>query len=532
MNLKRTPLLVAPLVAITVALVGCSGGFSKRTAQKSSGIFRYPLQVEPTTFDPAKVEDVDTSDLLQNVFEGLVAYDENNKIVGRLAESWSTPDQGKTWIFKLRPGTKFSNGRTVTADDVKASIERACASGFDSPTASNYLANIVGVSEELSGKSKTISGITVSDPTTIQFVLDAPRPYFLGMLTYPCSFVIDTKVAGPTAINDVTKAIGTGPYSISKYQAQTRVELAANKSYYLGAPKLEQIIRPIIADPVTRLTAFRSGELDMITLQRGDLPGVDKDPSLKPRLKQEVRPAVYYVALNQASYKPFKDSRVRRAFAMCVNRDDISKSILNGMPPAHGLLVPGVLGFREDYKGLPFDPSTAKKLLAEAGYPNGKGLPNLTITFRVSNPDAQGIAERIQSSLRQNLNFPVKLQSMDWTLMLDARNKAKLDSYVLSWYADYLDPQNLLSLLLMSTSTQNHDAYNNPEFDRLCRLGDTTFDEKKRAEDYQKAEDIVVQEAGRVPIAYGQDSLLVSERVKGLRSNLLGPLPHTTTTVE
>lgn len=528
MNLNRT----LSLVALAVMLAGCSSGFSKRTAQTATGVFRYPLQVEPTTFDPAKVEDVDTSDLLQNVFEGLVAYDVNNKIVGRLAESWSTPDQGKTWIFKLRSGAKFTNGRAIAAEDVKASIERACAAGFDSPTASNYLINIVGVSDELAGKSKTISGITVVDPSTIQFVLDAPRPYFLGMLTYPCSFVVDTKVAGATAINDVSKAVGTGPFSISKYQAQTRVELSANKSYYLGAPKLERIIRPIITDPVTRLTAFRSGELDMMTLQRGDLPGIEKDGALKPRLKQEVRPAVYYIALNQVAYKPFKDARVRRAFAMCVDRNDISKSILNGMPPAHGLLVPGVLGFREDYKGLPYDPTEAKKLLAEAGYPNGKGLPNLTITFRVSNPDAQGVAERVQSSLRQSLNFPVKLQSMDWTLMLDARNKGKLDSYVLSWYADYLDPQNLLSLLLMSNSTQNHDAYNNPEFDRLCRMGDTTFDEKQRAEDYQKAEDLVVQEAGRVPIAFGQDSLLVSERVKGLRSNLLGPLPHTTVTVE
>jgi ABC-type transport system substrate-binding protein len=527
----RTSLLLA--AALSLALAGCSsGGFSKRSSEGSSGAFRYALAVAPTTLDPAKVQDIETTDLLSNVFEGLVAYDENNRIVGRVAESWKGSDGGRVWTFAIRKNAKFHNGRAVTAEDVKWSLERACAKSLSSPTAANYLRDIVGVDDVIEGRSETISGIKVLDPQSIQFSLDKPRAYFLGKLTYPCAFVLAKESTGASQINDVKAAVGTGPFRLTKFAVDQQVELEANKDYYLGAPKLTRIVRPIILDASTRMNKYKTGELDMLTIQRQEIKAVENDAALKPQLKYQPRPAVFYVGLNQINYPPFKDARVRRAFAMAIDRRRICEDLLEGMPQAHGMIAPGVIGYRENYQGLPYDPVAAKKLLAEAGYPDGKGLPPLQFVFRATTPDSQRVSEGVEGSLRQNLNFPLKMQSLEWGAFLDARNKGRLQSYFLSWYADYLDPQNFLSFLLTSDSPQNHDGYKNPEFDRLCELGDTTIDEPQRLKYYQQAEDVLINDGARVPIYFGRDAILISPRVHGLRSNLFGQLPHTTVTVD
>lgn len=526
--MNRKPFLFAALLLVA----GCSkGGFSNRKSAGSEGMFKYSLGVAPTTLDPALVQDVETPDVLSNVFEGLVAYDENNRIVGRLAESWTGTDGGRTWTFKLRKNAKFHNGRSVTADDVKWSLERACAKDLNSPTAANYLRDIVGVGEMIDGRAGSISGIKVVDSTTVQFTLDKPRAYFLGKLTYPVAYVLPKEVVGPGRLDKYEMAVGTGPFKISRFAVDQELDLTANKDYYLGAPKLEGIVRPIILDPSTRLTKYRAGDIDMLTLQRQDIPGVESDPALKPQLVYQPRPSVYYVGLNQKNYPPFRDVRVRKAFAMAIDRTRICRDLLRGMPEAHGMIAPGVIGYRKEYQGLSYDPEAAKKLLAEAGFPDGKGLPPLQFIYRAQTPDSQTVAQGVEASLRQNLNWPVRLQTLELAAFLDARNKGKLESYFLSWSADYLDPENFLSFLLTSNSPQNHDAYSNPEFDRFCELGDTTVEEAQRIKYYQQAEDVLIGDGARVPIYFGRDAILISPRVHGLRSNLFGNLPHSTVSV-
>jgi len=509
-------------------LAGCgSGKFSaKPGGGRDKTTFRYAMETAPTTLDPAKVQDIATIDLLSNVFEGLVSYNAKNEIVGQIAESWVPSEGGRIWTFTIRKNAKFHNGRQVTADDVKWSFERACGAHFNSPTAANYLQDIVGVKDEMAGKAPGISGIRVIDPSHVEFTLDKSRAYFLGKLTYCCAFILAKEAAGPDQINDIKGAIGTGPFKFDKFAPDQQVELAANKDYYLGAPKVERIVLPIVKESSTRLNLFKQGQLDTLGIDRKDLKVTQADPVLGKQLVFQMRPAVFYVGLSMTNYAPFKDRRVRRAFAMAIDRDRICNKLLEGMPVAHGLTAPGVPGYREDYKGLPYDPEGAKKLLAEAGYPGGKGLPPVQFTFKTTAPDSQHVSEGVESSVRQNIGMTVQLSTMDWTAFLDARNKGKFESYFLSWYADYLDPENFLSLLLTSNSPLNHDGYKNPEFDRLCELGDTTTDEAKRLKYYQDAEDIAIQDAARIPIYYQRDAILISPRVKGLESNLFGNLPR------
>lgn len=517
---------------MVAALSGCgSSSFGKRAAAHNSDAFRYALEIAPTTLDPGKVQDDLTTELLTNVFEGLVAYDEKNQIVGRLAESWKGSDGGKTWTFTLRKGSKFHNGRAVTADDVKWSFERACAPSLASPTAANYLKDIVGVSDEIRGKTPGIAGIKVVDPQTVQFTLDKPRAYFLGKLTYPCAFVLAKEASGSGQINDVTAAVGTGPFKLAKYDADQQVELDAFSDYYLGAPKVARVLRPIIKDASTRLNLYRTGQLDTLSLSRNDVKSIAADPLLKDQLSYELRPSVYYVGIDANNYPPFKDLRIRRAVAMAIDRDRICNVLLEGMPEAHGFVPPGVIGYREGYAGLPYNPAEAKKLLSSAGYPGGKGLPPLQFVYRAQAPDSQHVSEGVAASLRQNLGMNVQLTSLDLSAFLDGRNKGRYQSYFLSWSADYLDPENFLSFLLTSDSPQNHDGYRNADFDRLCEIGDTTLDEAKRLKAYHDAEDILVQDVGRIPLYFLREVMLVSPRVKGLRNNLFGRLPNLTVSV-
>lgn len=521
------------LVAVFgVVLVGCgSGGFSHRAATQASGTLRYPLNSDITTLDPAKVQDVDYIDLLSNVFEGLVSYDENNQIVGQLAEKWEVINHGKTYVFHLRKTAKFHNGRVVTADDVKYSLERSCSAAIASATASNYLTDIVGVKDYSAGKAKAIEGIKVIDPQTVSISIDKPRAYFLGKLTYPCGFVVCKEAVSAGEISKLPQTVGTGPFKITKLAAAQEVDLDANDAYYLGRPKLDHLARPIVMDAATRLNQFKTGSLDILTLPRQDLDAVKKDPILSKQLQMQDRPAVYYVMLQEKNYPPFAKKEVRQAFAMAIDKQHVAGDILGGLPPAEGFLPPGIPGYRKDFAGVRFDAAGAKKLLAQAGFSNPASMPPLEFACRAQSPDATRAAQAIAIQLEQNLGVKVNLKEYEWSALLAKRNKRELQMAFQSWYGDYLDPQNFLSLLLTSKAEMNTDNFSDPEFDRLCALGDVEPDAAKRAAYYQKAEDIIILSAERIPIYFQQDPVLVNPRVKGLKSNLMGQLPLRTAEV-
>lgn len=519
-------------ILAVLVLAGCGPkNFGGDAHSATAGVLREALSTSLTTLDPAIVQDPDTNAVLGDVYEGLVTYDATNQIAGLLAKSWTATEGGKVWTFKLRPEAKFHNGRSVTADDVKWSFERACNPKLNSPNAPNYLCDIVGANDMMAGKAAAISGIRVLDPLTVEFTLDKPRAYFLKKLNSTCACIIP-KEAGLDRINDVKQVIGTGPFLITRYVPEDRVELDANKNYYLGAPNLKRIVWPIVKDSSTRLNLYRTGALDTLTVDRQDVPAVQRDPKLAPQLSLEARPQIFYIGFNETNVAALKNRRVRRAIAMAIDRERICNVILGGVTPAQGFIAPGVTGYVEGYKGLPYSPEDARKELAAAGFPGGRGLPTLQLTFRTQTPDSQRVCEAVANNLRQNLNVNVQLAEKEWSAYLDARNKRKLESYFLWWGADYLDPQNFLSILLASSSPHNYDSYFNAEFDRQCEIGDTTPDEAVRAKAYATADDIAVQDAARVPIFFQKEAVLVSPRLKNLQTNLFGQMQHVKVSAE
>jgi oligopeptide transport system substrate-binding protein len=542
-------LLTAGSVANLLAIAGCNNtGSGTQTGQgpsgSSSNTLRYPIETEPTTLDPALVQDGPTIDLLQNMYEGLVGWNEKNEVVPLLAKGMPTVSaDGKTYTFTIRGDAKFPNGDPITAEDVKYSITRSLDPKLASAVAMNYLDDIVGAKDVADGKAKELAGIKVIDPKTVQITLAAPRGYFLGKLTYPTAYVLSRKEVekgGKTeqgvATIDQSNAgtAGEGPFQLTSYVRGSKITLTANKYYWNGKPKLDSIERPIVLDVQTQRNLYDSGRLDYIVLQKGDFEKDRSNPELKDQIKKWKRSATWYVGFNQladANYPPFKDKRVRQAFAYAIDKEAIVKSVLLDVPvKAEGILPDGIPGFNPQFKGIAYNPDKAKALLAEAGFPGGKGLPPLQLSFRQKQSDIGHTAEVLQQQLSA-VGIPVTLNGMEWGTFLSLNKAGKTAMVHMRWSADYLDPQDFLSLLLTTTGSENHTGYSNPKVDALCKQADAESDQKKRLELYAEAEKIVVDDAPWVPLYYQVDLELMRPNVKGIRDGLMGHLPHTTTTV-
>lgn len=530
---------------------GCTTGRSgngdahagENAVKPGANSLRYCLTSEPTTLDPAAVEDGTTIDLLQQIFEGLVQWNEKNEIVPNLAEKWEMSQDGKTYTFHIRSGVKFHNGRILTAADFKYSFERACDPKLKSPTASNYLKDIVGVVERLDRKASEISGIRVLNDSTLEIALDAFKPYWLGNMTYPCAFAVckeDVEKNGGRI--DEKSAVGTGPFKLAEFSRGSRVVLAVHPEYHSGRPKLDFIVRPILSDAGTRRSKYEADEIDIVDVPPGYLDYVNRNPTLKAELKTWPRAAIWYLAMNSAAAdSPYSKKAVRQAFAMAIDKDEIARVALKGiMPVARGILPPGVPGFHPDVRPLPYDAARARALLAQAGYPDGRNFPLLTLSFRKDMPQVADTATILARQIKNSLNIDVQLRPMEWGQFLTERSNKTMALSHLRWAADYLDPQNFLSTLL-HTSVKNSEGkedhpengvgYNNPEFDALCDRADVERDPQKRVALYRKAEQIAIDDAPWVPLYFQKDPELVKPRVKNIRDSLFGHLPYTTTTV-
>ncbi len=493
----------------------------------------------PQTFDPADSESVPNSQMLQQVFEGLVQYDANNKVVSCLAQSWDISPDGKTYTFHLRPGVRFQNGQPLTADDVAYSLSRALDPALKSQVAPEYMQDIVGAKDVIAGKTLTLSGVHVINPQTVSVAITSPKAYWVDTLTYPTGFIVCKSVVGklghrPLTDADVVQGIGTGPFRLARYVKDSDVEMDANKSYWGGPPTLAGVTFRIITDPTTRHAEFVSGELDVMRQEEfGNYANDKKDPNLQSRLHAWPRAGLYYLALNENAYAPFKDARVRQAFAYAVDKQTVApaqtlsdRATAGVYPPAQDFLPPGVPGSDPNFQGLPYDPAKAKALLAEAGYPGGKGLPPLEIYTYTQRPFADNAADLMRQMFGA-VGIPAKVHQMEFGALIaaiDANNQ--IPCFLFGWYADYLDPQDFDSLLFSSASPENHTGYKNPQLDALCARADIEPNPAKRMALYRQASQIIRDDAPRIPLFYASDPELVQPYVHDLGDCLMGHLPH------
>lgn len=520
--------------AVLAAVLGCGGGKFSGGSNNLDHVLSYPIPNNPTNFDPAGVEDGDTIEVLHQIFEGLVIYDENNQLVPNLALSWDESEDGLTYTFRLKPGVKFHNGREMTAEDVKYSWDRAAHKSVRSPTVEGYMADIVGFDEVWAGSAEEMSGVKVIDPHTLEVKIKATKAYWPMYLQYACYYVVAKENAGLEPISDIESMVGTGPFRITDYQQDQFVEMSRFDDYHGGTPKLEKVRRLIASDAQTRRQMYESGKVDWVALERQDKGVIDQNPDLKDDLEIVDRAAMWYVGFGPKAQPIFRNAKVRQAFAMAINKQRIIDQGFDGVNRrAEGILPPAMPGFDENFKGYQFNAEQARKTLAEAGYADGKGMPQIKLYFRSDRADARILSTMVQQDLRENLGVKVDLAPTEWKALLEMRNKGELGFFHLRWGADYLDPQNFLSFMLHTNARENTLGYSNPEFDRLCETADRLpmSREDERIQMYRQAERIAVDDAIWIPMYFQRDIELVRSAVKDLRRSAMGPLPHTTTDV-
>ena len=513
-------------------LTGC--GHHSHTASGSSGnILRVAMTTAPVTFDPAMCQDVETSQMLQQAYEGLVQYAPNNKVVPCLAEKWDISPDGLTYTFHLRKAS-FQNGMPVTADDVAYSLLRTLSPKLASPVAPEYMNDIKGAMDVYNGKATVLTGVKVTDPQTLSITITKPKAYWIDTLTYPtgwveCKAIAEKEGTNPLSEADAEAGASTGAFKITHYVKDQDVEMSANPAYWDGAPKIAGQVMSIILNAGTRHQEFAAGNLDIMRgLVIGDLETDKFDTALKSQIKIWPRAGINYFALNETVYPPFKDARVRAAFAYATDKQKISDVVTQGIYPiAPDLLPLGIPGGDPHFKGLPYDPAKAKALLAAAGFPNGVGLPPLDVYATEKNPLGQKTMDILRQMYAQNLGVTVNERQMEQGSLIAAIDKnTSVPSFVFGWYADYLDPQDFYSLLLSSKSAENHTGYADPTFDSLCARADVERDPAKRDALYRQAAQLSSLAPPRIPLYYAVDPELISSRVSGLEDCLMGHLPY------
>ena len=550
---RRNFLKVAGVGAAALGLAACGGSKSGSTATSgtassagsstgsvSTAGFTVQYGSNPETLDPALNSAVDGGNTIITVFETLLIINENNEAVPGQAESWTTSEDGLTWTFTMRDGLKWSDGTDLNAKDFEYSFKRMADPDTAAPYAETCLGMIDGF-EEAAGFPDADGNPTVEpnlDALNVKASDDGKT--LTIVLAYPCSYF--DKIVAFAAMSPVQKAtveangdawctspdtyVCNGPFMITEWTPSERIVLTKNPNYVGGwdSSKIvsESITLLLLEDSSASFAAYNSGEAVLIK----DVP-TDEIPSLTKAedggdFYVDTILGTYYVSLN-LKRDAFKDAKVRRALSLAIDRDYVANTIMQGTySTADSIVGPGIVdenGYFHDNGNAPYisadyeaNLAEASQALADAGYPNGEGFP----VIEYSTNDAGyhvPLAEYLQQAW-SDLGITLTISKMEWSSFTAARRAGEYDVARNGWVMDYNDPSNMLDLFC-SGNGNNDGKYSNPEFDaaiEASRVADVT----EHFAQLHKAEDILMEDTGCLPIAYYNDYWLQSSSLKGI----------------
>jgi len=456
--------------------------------KKYGGVLRTAVTSDPPTLDPAQITDTTSDMVARQIFDGLVDYDENLKIVPVIAKNWSISKDGKVYTFNLRQGVKFHNGREVTAEDFVYSWKRVM-----DPATKSKRANFMEDIAKVEAPSKYVFRVTLKEP----------RGYFLQMLPYSCFWVVPKEEVEKLGPDFGSKPVGSGPFKFVSWTHDDKVILEANKDYFAGRPYVDRLEIRIIPDETVAIMEFEKGNLDWYeNVPPSELDRLKSDPKWKDNIIEKPELGTYYIGMN-CQKPPLNNKLVRKAISYAINREQIVKVIMrDSVMIATGILPPGIPGYSKR-PPIPYDPEKAKRLLKQAGYPDGKGLPTLELAFNKS-ATHQRICEAIQSDLKK-VGINVELVQMDWAQYLEKVDRGETQLFRLGWIADYPDADNFLWVLFNSKNWGpggNGAYYKNPTVDELTDKAKIMVPGAARNSLYKRAEAIILDDAPWAPIYF------------------------------
>ncbi len=475
------------------------------------------LFVDPPTLDPHLTTDATSAQIIVEVFGGLVTIDRDLNVILDLAESLDVSDDGRVYTFRIRPDATFHDGRQVTAEDVRWSLERATNPLTESPVVDQYLGDIVGVNEKLNGDAQTITGVRVVDERTIEITIDQAKSYFLAKLTYPTAFVVDRENIEASPKNWFRRPNGTGPFQLAEYEVGETILLTRNDGYHLGAPHLGEV-ELILSGGTSRLM-YENDEIHLAGVGLADLDSIlDPSHSLNAELLRAPPSfSVQYIGLN-VNEPPLDDPNVRQALNMAIDKQEIASIVLGDLVvPANGILPPGFPAYNAEIEGYSFEPLKARELLEESKYGDDlENIPPITITTPGSfGANVSLDMEVVLQMWERHLGITAEFQQTEFATFLKDLHKRRFQMFDIGWIADYPDPENFLDILFHSESSNNHTNYNNPDVDRLLVEARVETDEFARHALYNRIEQLILDDAPWIPLWYsGERYTLVKPSVR------------------
>ena len=458
-------------------------------------VFRINVVSDPAQMDPITYSEITAGRILKNIYEGFTEVQPDGSVKRMLAESWEPLADKPGFRFHLRKNVKFHSGRPFTAKDVKYTLETLIAPGSKGGLAAPYLTNIVGAADVKSGKTKSLSGVTIVDDHTVDIAFTKPEVLFP---IYPIFFMDSGIVAdnGADWMNRVDG--GTGPFKFKSWTRGVSVDLVSDPDYWGGAPKIDGVSFLIVPDGDTALSQYDAGELDFVDVYENTFRHVLNDPRYKDQLIEAPRAQVRYLGMNQTLYAPFKDKRVREAMSLAIDRNAMIKGLYGGAAfKADGFVTRGVPGFQEGLPQLKYDPEQAKRLLVEAGYPGGKGMPPIDIeTTDAFKDEATYYADQYS----RVLGMQVSPRIVERATHIKSMNAGEEAFFSWSWTADYPDAMTFLGDMWYSASPYNRARWKNATYDKLIDQARGTTDNQKRYDIYHQAEKVLLDDWGAVPL--------------------------------
>jgi oligopeptide transport system substrate-binding protein len=514
----------------TVLLVA---GCARRETPAETGIRDQVLYLgngsEPRDLDPHVVVSFNDFNIVLALFEGLANIDERtSEPVPGVAEHWETSADGLTWRFHLRPDARWSNGDPLTARDFVFGVHRALSPRL----ASEYAYALYPLKNAEAFNTGRLAdfaqvGVRAVDEHTLEFILARPAPFLAAAATVPVWFPVHrASIEKLGRFDDRTvpwtrpeNMVCNGPFLLKEWSPNNRVVVVRNPHYWEARRvRLNRLVFYPIENANTQEAAFRTGQLHLtsdvpiskIAAYRRDRPTVLRiDPFLDTA----------FLRFNTKRV-PFADPRVRQALARALDRTALVQEVLRGgQQPAHALTPPHTAGYTAR-AGIPDDFAGARRLLAEAGYPGGRGFPKVEIQFATQELN-QRLLEAVQQMWRRELGIEVTLANKEQRVWLNDERQLNYDISYAHWIGDYVDPSTYLELFT-SDGGNNSTGWASPDYDRLVKAAGAELDPTRRNERYQEAEAILLRDAPIAPIFFGTRIYLCDPAVRNWYPALLG----------
>jgi len=523
-------LLLTSVAVLAVAAPTLRAANAEEIKQGGSMVVTYKDDV--ATLDPAIGYDWQNWSMIKSIFDGLMSYEPGTATLKNgLAEAYTISEDGRIFTFTLRKGVKFHNGREMTAEDVKYSLDRVTNPETQSPGA-GFFGSIKGFDKMAGGSAKTLEGVTVVDPYTIKFELSRPDATFLHVMALNFSSVVPKEEVEKWGADFGKHPVGTGAFKLAEWTLGQKLVFQRNKDYWEpGLPKLDQITFEVGQEPVVALLRLQNGEVDIAGdgIPPAKFLEVKNDPNYAKLIVEGGQLHTGYLTM-KTTMKPFDDVKARQAVNMAINKDRIIRIINGRAVPATQPLPPSMPGYAKDFAGYKFDVDGAKSLLADAGYPGG-----FDTELYVYNTDPNPrIAQAIQQDLAA-VGIKAEIKSLAQANVIAAGGEPDQAPMVwsggMAWIADFPDPSNFYGPILGCAGAVkggwNWSYYCNKDLDARATAADSITDPAKAGEREEAWRSIyldIMKDAPWVPVFNEQRFTIRSERLGGPDAIFVDPV--------